>query len=228
MWRGFVPQVRLSGQTLSFWKKWVYSEDMSSKSVLWVGLGVVVMVATVFIGTRLVGGDYTFNGSVIEPSIAATDFALEQAGGEVFRLSEQAGRVVLIFFGYTNCPDFCPTTLSDFKVVREELGPAGAEVRFVFITIDPERDTPEKIQTYAKAFHPEFIGLSGDEEKLQPIWDAFFVYRQKSNVETAAGYLMEHSTRVIVIDKAGNFRMTFLYGLGPEAMAEDVNYLLSE
>lgn len=201
---------------------------MKRKSVLWAGVGVALSVVAVYFGTQLAARNYTFNGSVIEPSLTAAGFSLEQADGEIFSLSEQSGKVVLIFFGYTNCPDFCPTTLSDFKVIQEELGDEGAEVKFVFITIDPERDTPEKIQSYAEAFHPDFIGLSADEESLQPIWDAFFVFRQKSDVETAAGYLMEHSTRVIVVDKFGNFRMTFPYGLGPGAMAEDVSYLLSE
>ena len=83
--------------------------------------------------------------------------------GVTFRLRDQMGKVVLLFFGYTHCPDVCPTTLADYKVVYNELGEFADQVRFVYITVDPERDTPEVIASYAKAFNPAFIGLSGDD-----------------------------------------------------------------
>lgn len=201
---------------------------MNSKTLSGVGIVLSILILGVYFAAQQAARRFTLNGSVIEPALAAADFELTQANGEVFRLSGQRGKVVLIFFGYTNCPDFCPTTLSEFKLIHQELDDLSAQVEFVFITIDPERDSAEKMQSYAQAFHPDFIGLSGDQETLQPIWEAFFVYRQKAEVGSAAGYLMEHSTRVIVVDKIGNFRMTFPYGLAANAMAADLIHLLNE
>lgn len=190
-------------------------------------MGVVLVgLLGLFAATQLINPVYQYQGSLIEPAVKAYDFTLQLGSGGHFALSEQRGKVVLIFFGYTNCPDFCPTTLAEFKRVHAELGPLAEQVEFVFITIDPERDTPEKMEEYVHAFHADFTGLSGSEEKLTPIWEAFYVYRAKVDAQTAAGYLMDHSTRVVVVDPAGDFRMTFPYGIAPEAIAADVAHLL--
>ena len=201
---------------------------MDSKRFAMMIVVILVGLLGLFAATQLVNPVYEYQGSLIEPAVPAYDFALLVGSGGTFQLSEQHGKVVLIFFGYANCPDFCPTTLAEFKRVREELGSLAEQVEFVFITIDPERDTPALVEQYVHAFHPDFIGLSGTEAELQPIWDAFYVYRARVDVESAAGYLMEHSTRVVVVDPAGDFRMTFPYGMQPEAMAADITELLNQ
>ena len=123
------------------------------KNQFLVGLGVAVIgLLFVFLLSSNLWAEYQYQGSVIEPAQAAFDFSLKRADGRSFSLSEQRGKVALIFFGYTNCPDVCPTTLSDFKRVHADLGEAAQDVAFVFITVDPERDTPEVIDLYAKAF----------------------------------------------------------------------------
>ena len=119
-------------------------------AVVIAGIFVVAMVAMVLF-SQSAGNEYHFQGSRIDPPIAAPDFTLTQANGEEFQLSEQRGKVVLIFFGYTFCPDVCPTTLAEYKVIHEELGEAAEQVEFVYITVDPERDTPEVIDRYARA-----------------------------------------------------------------------------
>jgi protein SCO1/2 len=156
------------------------------------------------------------------------DFALKRADGDTFQLSEHRGKVILFFFGYTHCPDFCPTTLADFNRIYTALGEQAGDVVFVFITVDPERDTPEKVAAFAQGFNPAFIGLSGTPEELAPIYDAYFVYAAKSDQSSGSGYLVDHSTRTIVIDRHGDFRATFPYGLGVEAITSDVRFLLSE
>ena len=201
---------------------------MKSKNIFVIAAAVVLIILVALVGTRLFPSAYTYQGSLIDPALPAFQFELYQANGEAFNLADQQGKVVLIFFGYANCPDVCPATLAEFKQVYETLGDQADQVRFVFITIDPERDTPDAIDTYVHAFNPNFIGLSGTEEELQPVWDAFFVYREKVDTDSALGYEMNHSTRVIVIDKNGNFRMTFPYGMAPQAMADDIVHLLSE
>ena len=201
---------------------------MDSKRAAWMIGVILVGLLGIFVTTQLSNAVYQYQGSMIEPAAVAYDFSLQTGSGETFSLAEQRGKIVLIFFGYANCPDFCPTTLAEFKRVHAELGPLAEQVEFVFITIDPERDTPELIENYAHAFHADFVGLSGSEAELESIWEAFYAYRARSDVETAAGYLMEHSTRVIVVDTFGNFRMTFPYGMDFGAMAADVAHLLEE
>jgi protein SCO1/2 len=201
---------------------------MNARTVL-IGLGVLLVgVAVLLVGMQLYAGGQSFQGSVIEPSPPAFDFELQRASGEAFRLSDEQGKVVLLFFGYANCPDFCPTTLSDFKKVHENLGEEAAGVDFVFVTIDPERDSPELIDQFVTSFDPDFIGLSGSEEELQPVWDGYFVVREKQETDSETGYLMAHSTRVYVIDQVGRLRLTFPYGLGSDAMTSDVRRLLAE
>lgn len=189
-------------------------------------IGVLLLLVLIILVSC--GEAYTYQGSMIEPPVEAADFTLANQDGTQFTLSDQHGKIVLIFFGYANCPDVCPTTLADFKRVHEALGEQADDVRFIFITVDPERDTPEIIANYVAAFHPDFIGLSGSEEELQPVWDAYYVVRNKIESESALGYLMEHSARVMVIDRQGNLRMTFPFGMSVEAMTADVEHLLDE
>lgn len=188
-------------------------------------------ISLIFLGVLLVscgGGAYAYQGSLIEPPVKAAEFSLTYHDGMPFTLSDQRGKVVLIFFGYVNCPDVCPTTLSDFKRVHEALGEQAGEVKFVFITVDPERDTPEMLADYAAAFNTDFIGLGGRDEDLRPVWDAYYVVREKIESESALGYLMEHSARVMVIDRQGDLRMTFPFGMSVEAMTQDIQHLLDE
>jgi len=201
---------------------------MNVKSLAFALLAVLIVVAGVFIGTQVAKSNYEYQGSLIEPPTTAYDFELEDAQGNTFSLNEQRGKVVLLFFGYTNCPDICPTTLADFKQIHTELGEGADKVIFVFITIDPKRDTPEKVGNYVTAFNLDFIGLSGTEEQLQPVWDGYYVYREISESNSAAGYLVDHSARVYVIDKWGDLRLTFPFGVQAEAMAADVAHLIAE
>ncbi len=171
---------------------------------------------------------YAFHGSQIEPAIPAPPIELKRADGTLYRLSDTAGKATLLFFGYTTCPDICPTTLADMKRVKAELGSAAGLVDFVFITVDPQRDTPDRVQSYAGGFDPQFIGLSGSEVELQPVWQGYWVYRQIQQGQSAVGYLVDHSTRVYLIDPAGKLRLTFAYGAPPADVAADVRQILKE
>jgi protein SCO1/2 len=171
---------------------------------------------------------YQFKGSLIDPPADAQDFELVDAGGNSFRLSDQLGKVVILFFGFTHCPDVCPTTMAEFKVIHTELGEDSRDVKFVFISIDPERDTPEKVDAYVSAFNPDFIGLTAGEEELEPIWKAYGVFSEKQSTEDDKMYTLMHSSIVYVIDKAGKWRSTFPFELGPLEMAADIAQLLEE
>ena len=199
---------------------------MSRRLGLIVGGGIFLSI--VLIAIAILSRPYTFRGSIITPPVPAPDFTLADGLGGNFQLSEQRGKLVLIFFGYTACPDVCPTALSEMKLVQKRLGSLAENVRFVFITVDPERDTPELVAKYAASFSPSFVGLSGSEEDLQPVWQKYGVYREKRTTTSATGYLMDHSAFVYVIDRNGNMRETFSFSTPVDDMVDDVRYLIKE
>jgi len=138
--------------------------------VMQVGLGLLVLIGVVMAAVLLFPKTDTFHGTLYDPALPAPEILLNRDNGSSFRLSEQRGDVVLLFFGYTSCPDVCPTTLSELRKVNTELGGNANQVKVVFVTVDPERDTPEQIQKYVSIFNPAFIGLSGSLEELEPVW----------------------------------------------------------
>ncbi len=195
------------------------------RSWIWIGLsGLVVLIlgaAAVFYPRP-----YTFRGARINPPTPAADFSLQDASGNTFQLSEQRGKVVLLFFGYTNCPDACPATMSVFKQVYTRLGSNAKNVDFVFITVDPRRDKPEVASQYAHSFNPAFIGLSGTEQDLTPIWKAYGVSRSVPANPSGSSYEVQHSTYVYVIDREGNWQELFSLGASAEDIYQDVSYLI--
>ncbi len=167
-------------------------------------------------------------GIVYDPPLIATDFSLIREDGTVFRLSEQRGKLILLFFGYTFCPDVCPTTLYDVRQAMDKLKEAERKhVEVVFVTVDPERDTPQRIQEYVRHFSPDFIGLSGSEETLKPIWQAYHVTRIIEKTSSAAGYLVNHSAYLYLIDPEGYLRVIFPFGTSPDDIAYDIRHLLA-
>jgi protein SCO1/2 len=191
-----------------------------------VAVGLLVLAAVLVMVMVYFLRPYRLRGTEVTPPKPAPDFALTDAEGREFRLSDQRGRSVLLFFGYTSCPDVCPTTLAEFKRVRTLLGPQADRVRFVFISVDPERDTPEKMLAYARAFDPSFIGLSGTDEQLAKIWRDYGIVRQKEETGSAGGYFVTHTARSFGVDPAGNLRVSFPFGTDPADIAADVRYLL--
>ncbi len=201
---------------------------MRASLFLQLGIGLIVGVVLAVVGVFVLEKPYTYQGSVIDPPSQAADFTLEATDGFVFRLAEQRGKVVLLFFGYTHCPDVCPTTLYDYKQIIEQLGRQVDDVQFVFVTVDPERDTLEHLAAYVTAFDPRILGLSGSPEALNEVYAHYGVYVEKKDVGSAAGYLVDHTARVYVIDRDGNLSLTFPFGMEAEAMAEDISHLLEE
>lgn len=198
-----------------------------SRTVFWVVLGLMLGFLAA-VGLAL-SRPYTLRGSAIQQPYAAPDFALPDGRGGQFRLSDQQGRLVFIFFGYTSCPDVCPTTMSDMKQIRQRLGDDAEKVEFIFISVDPERDLPDKISQYAAAFDPSFIGLSGTQQQLEPVWKAYGVYH-KANKESPEDlqYEVEHSSQIYLVDAAGNLRLTYAFGTAVDDILQDVRYLLKQ
>ena len=171
---------------------------------------------------------YQLRGSVIDSSAPAPEIVLAATDGSTYSLRERQGRVVLIFFGYTSCPDVCPATLSEMREVRKALGERAADVDMLFITVDPARDSLERMGKYVSLFDPAILGLTGSPEALEAVYRAYGVTVEFQTETTAAGYLVTHSSRVYVVDRAGKLRLTYPFGTAVDDIVQDVRYLLKE
>jgi protein SCO1/2 len=158
----------------------------------------------------------------------AKDFALPDTDGTLRHLSDFKGKVVYVFFGYTQCPDVCPTTMAELAQAKQLLGADGAKLQGVFITIDPERDTPQLLKAYMKGFDPSFIALRGTPEQTAETAKAFKVYYAKVPGDDPKSYTMDHTAGAYVFDPQGRVRLFTRYGTGPKALAEDIKQLLAQ
>lgn len=192
-------------------------------------IGGIILVAAIGFGVFLsFFQEYSYNGVVYENPKSAPQIILDSSNDVQFNLKSITDKIVLIFFGYTSCPDVCPSTLSDMKRIVNILGDDADSVQVLFITVDPDRDTVEKLNSYLSLFDPNFLGLTGSVDDLEKVWDGYGVYREVDNSsETAAGYLVNHSTRMYLIDQNGRLFLTYGYGTLPESIAEDIEYLLN-
>jgi protein SCO1/2 len=166
----------------------------------------------------------TYNGIDLTGATYATDFQLTDAQGKERRLADFRGKAVLVFFGFTQCPDVCPTALARAAEVKRLLGADGERFQTLFITIDPERDTPEVLQAYTAAFDESFIGLYGDLPRTQQTANDFKVFYKK--VPTGASYTMDHSSLSYVYDPQGRLRLALRHEQSPEDYAQDLRKLL--
>lgn len=200
------------------------------RKILFVGLGSILLIGAVIVGVLLFGRPADFRGtSYVEPYPPAPDFELARADGSSFRLSEMRDDIVLLFFGYTSCPDVCPTTLAELNQALEKLDEDEAnKVQVIFVTVDPDRDTPERTQEYVNHFNPNFVGLSGSETELNIVWDEYGVFREIVDGPSAAGYLVNHTARVTLIDGNGNLRISFGFDMPVEDIVYDIKLILKE
>jgi protein SCO1/2 len=167
------------------------------------------------------------SGLLIDDPTPAPDVALTDAGGQPYRLADQRGAVVLLFFGFTNCPDVCPTTLADLAAARAQLGDDGRQVRVTLITVDRERDTPDRLARYVATFDPSFVALTGSEAQLAQVYQAFGVTAMRRELPgSALGYTIDHSASVYVVDQAGRWRALISNGAAVADIVSDLRYLV--
>ena len=164
--------------------------------------------------------------------ITGADFgkALELTGhdGRPRTLADFRGKVVVLFFGYTHCPDVCPTTLADMAAVMRKLGPDAARVQVLFVTVDPQRDTPEVLAKYVPAFDPGFLGLSGDAAATQRTAKEFRIFYELRPASTPGAYTVDHSAQSYVLDGRGRMRLFVKQDRISQDLAEDLRMLLKE
>lgn len=164
-------------------------------------------------------------GTLLDPPMQAPDFTLESVDGPVTK-ADFEGQLTVLFFGFTACPDVCPDTLARLRQARAQLPPAQAEqVQVVFISVDPERDTPRRAMDYARAFDPSFVGLTGSPEQIAAVAAGYGIYYGRADLGDG-DYTIDHTASTLVLDRNGNTVLIWPYGTDHEAMAADLRFLL--
>jgi protein SCO1 len=168
-----------------------------------------------------------FKGVDISGANYGKNLSLPDQNGQVRTLADFKGKLVVVFFGYTQCPDVCPTTMAELAQAKKQLGADGDKVQGIFITVDPERDTPEILKTYATAWDPSFIALRGTPEQAAATAKDFKVFFSKVPGKTPDSYTVDHSAASFVFDTQGQLRLYVRYGSGVEALVSDLKALLA-
>lgn len=156
----------------------------------------------------------------------AKGFTLKDQNGQVRALSDFKGKVAVLFFGYTQCPDVCPTSMTELAEVKRLLGADGERLQGLFITVDPARDTPELLKAYMANFDPSFLAFSPTPEQLAEVAKHYKVYYKKVDGKTPTSYTMDHSAGSYIYDPQGHLRLYSRYGSGAQALADDIRLLL--
>jgi protein SCO1/2 len=157
----------------------------------------------------------------------AKGFELTDHNGKVRHLSDFAGKVVLMFFGYTQCPDVCPTTMTEMLEIKKALGADGDRLQVLFVTVDPERDTADLLKAYMENFDPSFLALYTTPQKLVELTKDYKIYYKKVEGQTPTSYSMDHSAGSYLYDPKGQLRLFTRYGSPKEALTKDIQTLLS-
>jgi protein SCO1/2 len=186
-----------------------------------------VMLVTAGCGKSSGPGRTPFNGIDVTGSPMGGEFRLTDHTGKPRALSDFRGKVVLVSFGFTQCPDVCPTTLTDLAAARKQLGADASQVQVLFVTVDPQRDTTALLAQYVPAFDPTFIGLSGDDAAVAKTAKDFNMYVQQRPGTKPGTYSVDHSTQVYAFDRQGRVRLIFPFGTPVAAIASDLKVLLN-
>ncbi|MDP1929097.1 MAG: SCO family protein [Thiobacillus sp.] len=167
-----------------------------------------------------------FQATDITGAAFARDFKLTDHNGQPRTLASFKGKLVVMFFGYTHCPDVCPTTLSDLAAALKQLGPLSDRVQVLFVTVDPQRDTPALLKLFVPAFDPRFLGMVADADNLKALAKEYKIVYQKTSVKGVDNYLIDHSAGSYVYDAEGRLRLLIPYGSSPDLIAHDLKTLL--
>ena len=195
------------------------------RRLMWASAFLIILIVAAAIGWWNLPPE--LHGIELQSPRVADDFTLTTSKGEVMSLSDFRGKYVVLFFGYTYCPDVCPTTLNDLQQMVKELGESRADdIQVIMISVDPERDTPEQLSTYLKYFDPDFIGMTGTVEEVQPVASQFGIFFEKQSGSANTNYLVDHTAAVTLLDPEGHVRMIFSYGVKGADMASDIAYLM--
>lgn len=189
---------------------------------------VILAIIAILVGAALYEftRPVTYYGTRIQPPKPMPDFTLQSAKGPV-ALSSFRGKYVVMYFGYTFCPDICPATSAALRAALSQLNGQDAQVQVLFISVDTKRDTPERLFTYLQNFRPDFIGLVGTEAQTDQVTRDFGIFYTLNPPDPATGtYSVDHSANILVLDRQGALVMTWAYDQQPDEMASDLRILL--
>lgn len=195
----------------------------------WLGMAALLMMSGLAAGAACAGAFKeagAFKAGLFNPPREAPDFSLRGTDGRELRMSRYRGKVVLLSFGYSHCTAVCPVTLATLAQARRQLGPAAADVQVVYVTVDPERDVPARLQAFLKNFDATFMGGTGTAEQLASVRENYGVSAQK--IPTPDGYTYSHSSFTYLIDRSGRIRALMPYGHEPRDYVNDLTILLKE
>ena len=184
------------------------------------------LAAGLLAGCDVGGRDKPFHGVDLTGASYAQHLSLTDQHGQPRTLGDFKGKVTVVFFGYTQCPDVCPATMAELAEVKRALGKDGERIQGVFVTVDPERDTPAVLKSYMAGFDPSFVALRGTPEQTQAAAKEFKVFYAKVPGKDEASYTMDHTAGSYVLDASGRIRLFEKYGIGPQALAEDLKRLM--
>lgn len=171
----------------------------------------------------------TYVARTVVPVRSVADFTLTDQDGRPFRFSDSNGRIRLLYFGYTSCPDICPTTLAKWRTVKRKLGGLGDDIQFIMVTVDPDVDRPAQMKRYVQLFDPSFVGLTGTVNELTPVWNAFNVHPKRYSVEVPGAptlHIISHPASVYVVDKGGKLRLEILFAEKADEIVQDIERLM--
>jgi protein SCO1/2 len=207
----------------------MFSKSIISKRDLLRGTGLTIFSsAMVALATACSDKKPAFSNIDVTDAPYARQFELSDQNGKVRHLSDFAGKVVVVFFGYTQCPDVCPTTMLELSEIKKSLGKDGDRLQAVFVTVDPARDTPAVLKAYLENFDPSFVALIPTPEQLPAVAKEFKVYYNKVDGKTPTSYTMDHSAFSYIYDTKGQLRLFSNYGTDRKLLANDVALLLQE
>ncbi len=189
---------------------------------------VVAVVAVVALGAMLWPrlAPHHFSGAVLQSPTRAPDLGLTDQYGDVVHLDDYRGDVVLLYFGYTHCPDVCPTTLATVAKALDEMGSKGERVHMMMITVDPERDTLPILGDYFAHFSDRFLGLGGEPDDIERVASLYGIYHAKAEEAAPGEYTVDHTATLLAIDPDGYLRVMFPNGVTVDELASDLDYLL--
>ncbi len=184
----------------------------------------LVLLLAVGVGVWELTRPPVLHGTVIEPAKPMPDFTLQSVNGPV-SLSEFRGKVVVLYFGYTSCPDVCPTTLANLRRAVNGLGEKADDVQVIFVAVDWQKDTPERAASYLNAFHPDFVGLSGTQAQIDAVTKDFGIFYQINPPDENGYYTVDHTATTLVLNREGALMLTWPYGLTADEFLEDLKVL---
>lgn len=213
--------VNQENQAKSFWQTPLFRLAL-------LGLGIGIGLGGLFLLIRPFFGPTEWHGMEIQSNKPVTNFTLTGPGEQPVSLIDFRDKVVMIYFGYTFCPDVCPATMVELRDAMEILGKNSEDVQVLMITLDPERDTPEVLEAYLAHFDDSFIGLTGTPDELIAVTAPLGIFYERHEGSAASGYLIDHTATVAVLDKDRLLRLIYPFGITGEEMAADLKYLVRE